>query len=282
VAESLNAAGLHTPQKTRTGEVSWWTAQTLGPMILNPRYAGIRARTIRPKQGRPTWEIVGPAAWPAIVSEDTWRAVADRLSAKDRRTAPAAARALLTGIALCGVCGTDAPATVHQGRNTSGQRIYRCSAHDGHIGRQADPVDEWIGGLVVRRLSMPDARSLLEAGTRPGVEALRTRAMTLRERREGLAALLADGTLSVTSVREQAAALSADLAKVERELTDAGRAKVLGPLVGAENVRTAWESLDTDRQRAVVDALVSVVLLSVGRGARTFRPETVLIEWRTD
>ena len=49
---------------------------------------------------------------------------------------------LLTGIALCGVCG----ATVNAGgRNgptgRKGLRIYRCTASYGHVSRFAEPVE---------------------------------------------------------------------------------------------------------------------------------------------
>jgi site-specific DNA recombinase len=55
---------------------------------------------------------------------------------------------------------------------------------------------------------------------------------------------------------------------------------VLGPLVLAKDVRAVWEALSTDRQRVVIDALMTVRLMPPGRGTRTFRPETVIIEPR--
>lgn len=280
IADALNAAGLPTPQKTRTGDVSWWTAQTLRPALMNPRYAGLRARTIRPETGRPTWEIIGAAAWPSVIAEETWRAVVEKLSDPARANPPGSARALMTGAGLCGVCGIDAAVTVHQGRNREHQRTYRCSVSVGHIARKADPVDEHIGDVVVARLSRPDAVDLLATEERPDTAALRTEAMTLRERLDNLAGLLADGVLTDAAVRRESARLRDSLAEVESRLLDAGRVNVLGPLIGAQDVRAAWEDLDTDRQRAVVDTLMTVVLHPVGRGTRTFRPETIQITWK--
>lgn len=43
----------------------------------------------------------------------------------------------------------------------------------------------------------------------------------------------------------------------------------------AGDVRTVWAVLDPDRQRAVVDALMTVTLHSPGRGRRTFDPYSV-------
>jgi hypothetical protein len=50
-----------------------------------------------------------------------------------------------------------------------------------------------------------------------------------------------------------------------------------GDLVGTEDVRAAWDVLDTERQRGVIDTLMDVVLFPVGRGARHFDPSTIKI-----
>ena len=281
IAKKLNDAGLPTPQLTREGEASWWTSQTIGPVLLNPRYAGLRARSIRPKQGRPYWEHLGvAAAWPAVVSEETWRAVRDALTDPARRT-PGGAVALLTGAGLCGVCGIDTGATVHQGRNNKHQRTYRCSVTLAHIARRADPVDQYIGDVVVERLSRPDATDLLQVDDRPDVAGLREEAVALRERLHQVATEFAeDDTFTPTQLRVMTTRLRERLGAVEAQLVDAGRVDVLGPLIGAADVAAAWEGLGTDRQRAVVNTLMTVVLHQVGRGTRTFRPETVQVIWK--
>lgn len=43
----------------------------------------------------------------------------------------------------------------------------------------------------------------------------------------------------------------------EAAQADAGRVNVLGPLGGSEDVRAAWEALDTDRQRMVIETLMT-------------------------
>ncbi|MDP9459224.1 MAG: recombinase family protein, partial [Actinomycetota bacterium] len=68
---------------------------------------------------------------------------------------------------------------------------------------------------------------------------------------------------------------------IEQEMAAAGGVSVLGDLITAEDVQAAWDRLDLDRRRAVVEALMAITLLPPGRGNRVFRPETVQIEWRT-
>ena len=51
-------------------------------------------------------EVVGSARWPAILAEDTWRGVVAVLDDPGRRTTPGRPpRWLLSGLAVCGVCG---------------------------------------------------------------------------------------------------------------------------------------------------------------------------------
>jgi hypothetical protein len=55
---------------------------------------------------------------------------------------------------------------------------------------------------------------------------------------------------------------------------------VLTPLVAAENAAAVWESLDQSRQRAVIRTLMTITVLSPGKGARqAFDPATVHITW---
>jgi hypothetical protein len=76
--------------------------------------------------------------------------------------------------------------------------------------------------------------------------------------------------------KEKSTALS-KIASIDAKMADAGRVNVLGDLVHAKDVRAVWEALSVDRQRVVIDALMIIKIMPPGRGARTFRPETVII-----
>ncbi|MCA1674310.1 MAG: hypothetical protein LC799_19685 [Actinobacteria bacterium] len=149
-----------------------------------------------------------------------------------------------------------------------------------------DRVDDFVARLVIARLRRDDARELLTApdSCRPDVPALRGEAMALRARIDAAAGEFADDhTVTPTQLRTITGRLRARLADVEAALADAGRVDVLGPLLDAESPAAAWAAMDTDRRRGVVDTLFSEIrLLLPGRGVRTFRPETVRLEWRTD
>jgi site-specific DNA recombinase len=289
IAAEWNASGLFTPQPRRDGTASPWSSQTVRPVLLNPRYAGLRShvpeslrdsKKIDPRLAR-IEGIVGSAAWAGLVSEETYRAVVALLTNPMRRRPAHSGRGLLTGVALCGVCG----ATVHRGGATSPRGkgsypMYRCSGSTGHVGRAAAPVEEYVSDVIIARLERPDAMDLLIDEKRPDTLALRREAQALRSRLDGLASLLAEGVLTEAGVRRESVKLRTKLQDVEAAQGRAGRLNILGDLVGAPNVRDAWDRYSVDRQRVVIETLAHIVLLPPGRGVRTFRPETVIIEPR--
>lgn len=290
IAKEWNAKGLLTPQLTREGEPSRWTGQTVRPVLLNPRYAGLRHHvdertraTMNPVKAR-LQNIVGAAQWPAIVDQATWEAVRVILTNPDRANPARSERRLLTGIAHCGgrtEAGEECGAMVHGGANPQHQPTYRCSVAYGHIGRRSEPVDEFVSEYAIAFLSRPDAVDLLVDDDQPDVDALRTELSTLRTRLEEQAREHALGNITTLQLRAGTDVLRRRIEQVDGALGDLAQVSILGPLVHAADVREAWDALDAERQRAVIDRVMVVTLLPVGRGTRTFRPETVRIERRT-
>ncbi len=268
IARTWNADGFTPGQPRRDGTPSSWRGDNVRAVLRNPRYAGKRAH----KGG-----IVSEAVWAPLVEESTWQAARALLDAPGRRSGPTSARALLTGLARCGVCG----ATVHAGGAHRGVRGYRCSGAFGHISRRAEPVDDYVSRVMVARLSQPDARDLTHDQQHPDLDALRREAIALRARMDSLAVDFADGALTASQLRAATERLQVKLRDAEAQMADAGRADVLSPLLDGGDVRAAWDALDTARQRAVIDTIAEVAIYSPGRGTRTFRPETVAITWKT-
>jgi len=275
IARDWNGRGLVTTQRTRLGEPSPWTPGSVRSVLSNPRNAAIV--TYRGEE-QPGVE----AEWPALVSVETFRAAAAIFADPSRRHLPRYGKHLLSSLAACGVegCGGHAFAGGNARRGVPG---YRCSASAGHFARMSHPIEEYVIDVVVKRLSRSDARDLL---VKPGedTKALRREALAIERRIEELAGLVADGTFTAAQARSGAERLRSQLADIEERIADAGRVDILGPLVADtdEEVRARWEALDVDRQRAVIDVLMTVTLYPVGRGKRGFRPQTVGIAWKSD
>ena len=269
IARDLNRRGI------RTSMGKEWGATQVRAVLLRARNAGLRGYK---------GDVVGPASWPALVDEGTWRAAVAVLSDASRKTSPGfATKWLLSSLARCGVCGETVSSAGAARTRVDGTRptVYRCRTRK-HVARDAVPVDDLVSRVVVERLSRPDAAALLIDDDAPDAEALRTEAQAVRSRLETLAVEFADGSLTAGQLRTATARLRSRLTNVEAAQAHTSRRPMLGDLVSAADMEAAWNALPFDRKRAVIDTLLTVTIdPEPVRGARRFRPELVRIKWRT-
>lgn len=257
--------------KTATGKR--WHASSVRALLLAGRNAGLREHH---------GTIVGTGTWPAIVEEETWRAVKAKLNDPKRIGRPVGGRTrLLTGIAVCGVCKHPLASSITHG---SGRLTYVCKHNVSKddrcmkVSRAADGVDEMVITAVVLRLSREDA---IELTRRDAIDTdeLRTRRENLRAQQREAAAEFAEGRLSFEFAATADKQLAAQIAELDDQLTDHSQAPVFEGLIGVEDVRTAFEELTLERKRAVIAALVTVTVMPAGRGARKVSPEDVRIKF---
>lgn len=245
-----------------------WGVTQVRRLMLNPRYAGKRIYN---------GEDMGEGEWGPILDQETYGRLEVLLMDPRRRTAPddLNAKYLLSGIAMCHKCGKPLYAAPYKAKGRS-IMVYRCLG--GYcLQRRMEPVDDLITDVMVARLSRPDASKLFVDSDK--LAELRTTATDLRGRRDALAALLADGLLSPTAVREQSAKISRELIAAEASI---GAAEVVNPLagvVGATDVSEAWQALPLAWKKQVIRSLMEVTLLPAGKGVR-FNPEHVSLTWK--
>jgi DNA invertase Pin-like site-specific DNA recombinase len=230
---------------TSTGKA--WQQTSLRNVLLRARNAGLMEHR---------GQVVGPAGWPAILEEDTWRAVVGLLGDPGRRTQTTTARRWLLGnLASCGVCGD-----LVKSSSTSGRTIYKCRS-GGHVVRDAAKTDAFVGDVIVERLRRPDARDLLTPDRRPDTAGLHAHDAALRERLDELGRLFADGAIDGRQLREGTERIRAQRDQLDRQLAAAAAGNVLAGVADHPDPAAAWERLDLDRQRAVVQVLCEVTIL---------------------
>lgn len=260
VARDLNADGVPT---SLGGQ---WSTKTLKQVMLNPRVAG---RVVY------RGEDMG-AMGPAILDAETYDRLRAKLTDPRRKSAPSTSvKYLLSGIALCGRDGCDLNPMLATTNGGERVHVYRCRKC--YATRQRGRVDEVVMAALVARLSRPDAAALLSPEV--DVTELRRKAVELRDRRDGLAALLADGLLSPGAVREQAERLGGQLEDYERQIQAATGSSPLVGVVGADDVGATLAGLPLLQLREIVRTLFDVVILPAGKGVR-FSFEQVDIRWR--
>jgi site-specific DNA recombinase len=248
------------------------------------RHSGIRAILLNPRNAaiRAYWyKEVGPANWPAIVDEETFRAAEALLTDSERRKNHGTARRwLLGGLALCGRCDDGTTVRVnYRERGAAGEpvRVYRCRK-EGHLSREASFCDWRVTERVIARLSRDDARDLLIDDDREDLAELRAQESVLRMRLDQLADDFADGTATHSQFRSGTERLKTRLADLEARMVHVDRAAVLADLVTTQDVRKVWNTIGLDRQRAVIDLLYTVTLLPRGPGRVPATLESVRME----
>lgn len=264
IVADLDARGVTTTLGGR------WQSTQLRRVLGNPRYAGLLVYR---------GEILGKGTWPAIVDEDTFYAARAMLSDPARHKAGPPRRHMLSGIGRCADCGGHLFGVHEKGKGS----LYRCETRK-HVSAKAAPVDALVLAVIAGRLSRPDAIGLLAAPAHAGeASSLRDEDAGLRGRLDGLAEAFAADEIDRRQLAAGSARLNRRLEEIGHKLVDLSGSPVLTDLVTADDVEAELQAMysdDLDRLRAVIAHLASVTLIPAGRGARTFRPETVRVDWK--
>jgi DNA invertase Pin-like site-specific DNA recombinase len=280
IAAWLNEAGVSTPRGGR------WRTETVRVVLANPRNAGWRAmRPVDPATGRREFFHAEPVAkgnWPAVVSDQTWRATVTILKDPARRSSPGnTPRYLLSGIARCGWPGCGAKMFTSQNQ---GVRTLRCSSRR-HVSRRADMIEAFVERQVIGYFAGP-GRNLLPRPEQVDVQGVREEAAALRSRLAGLAGLLADGTLEVDAVRERSRELKARLAVLDGIVAEVARVDVTAPLRAADDPGPVWDGMTLPMRREVLRVACRHIRVLPGRPGQThgvrFHEDTVEVRFVGD
>lgn len=263
-----------------------WTHTALRDVLRRPRNAGLA--TYR-------GEIVGPASWPAIVPEATWRAVCSTLNDPARRTAPGnQPRWIGSGLYVCGVCGRAELRVGMNGGPDKRYRAYRCRMREngrtsGHVLRRADRLDSFVERLIVARLSQPDAVELLDDEP-AGIDTttLHAEQLSVTQRLDDLATAYADGSVTLGQLQTATERLRARQDEIGRDLAAAAQTDPLVGVVGTPDVATLWfgtredrsDGLPLGRRRAILDTLATVTVNRSRQGRNPFDPNTIDVAWK--
>lgn len=263
----VNAAGA----RTTTGKP--FTGTTLRVVLLRARNAAL----IEHKG-----EVIGAAAWPPILDEDTWRAVVGILTDPARITNTGdGSPNLLTGVATCGVCGLAC-----QAGKSRDLTVYRCPQDGRHVARSRNLTDELVREVIVELLRRPEAlRRALSPADGVDLDGTRAEVAALTARLDQLGLDYADGMLTAAQVRTATERLQSRLDDARDRLATAAASTGFEDLAAAPDPGQMFLDAPVDRQRAIVRALADVVILPSPRGRPAgwkpgqpyFRPETIRI-----
>jgi DNA invertase Pin-like site-specific DNA recombinase len=267
-----------------------WAPTALKRALLSPRLRGLRQH-----QG----VVLGPAAWPAILDEETAELVARILTSPDRAITKFTGRSyLLTSILECGGCGAKLYGGVKHFTSDRADRMYSCKGGAGFQGcdrvhQLAEPLEVLIAESVLDALDSPEmAERMRPKADNEQAAVLFDRLQADKARLTLLGDDYGDGTIDKPMFVRQKARLSERIETVGRALDQIAAARTVTSLPPAGQVRTEWEKASTDRRRAIIAAVVEKVLIHpAGSGRRRiwrdpesdfgwgFNPELIEIRW---
>jgi site-specific DNA recombinase len=270
LARWLNSAGIPTSTGKR------WRPGGVRSLLSSARISGQRTHR---------GEIVGPAAWPGIITPQHTAMIRSLLADPERRTNRTPRRYLLASMLRCGNCGT---VLVAHPRN--GVRRYVCKSGAGLLGCgrvsiDAARLEELISEGVLYRLDTPEAAAAL-AGTRNEHEAAWSLAESVA-REEGqldeLAGLYSQRQITAREWIEARKPIEARLKQAKHKHARAQRSGQVEAMIGAGGeLRAKWSGLNLDRQRAVVAAVLNYAIVRpyTAAGPSRFDPDRVEPIWR--
>ena len=225
------------------------------------------------------------------LDEAAWREIRERLGVRPRDRGEAhavrdgSAQHLLSGIALCGVCGARMYRTID--KKAPDGWVYQCrglyqGAPKGHVSRSGVRLEEAVTAQIIARLSLPDAvDAFRERGPEPEeVERAHARKSELRAELKELERDVAAGEVSprMATARER---------QIEEEMTsldEVTRPRLVDPIVkaltsGAPAV--TWGEWTLEQKRSALRALTErIEVPKLGRGRRQVPPEEyVRVVW---
>jgi len=273
VLRDWQARGIVTP----AGNV--WSSTSLRRALLAPRTAGLREYR---------GEVLGPAAWPAILDQTTRKRLVELFARDDRKRQGRPRTYLLSGLATCGRDGCGRPLV---GASAGAKRPkYACKKDFGHHGCgrtwiDAPELEKFVQEMVITALSSPGFVDALQA--RLAVDGdTSALAVQLDADKRALAELTRDRYVRrIIEEPEYLAArreLDARIADAEEALARQPQTRFLVDLPrGEEELRAAWREWGLGvRRRVVRMALRGLVINPPKRGLPRFDPDRVDPDWR--
>ena len=252
-----------------------WRTTTLKAVLASARIAGLREHR---------GVVVGPAVWPAIITEEQLRRIRALMEQKAVSGRRAPRRYVLSGLLRCGRCRN----TLYSAARETTRRYVCLSGPDhGGCGRLtvvAAPVEELIARGVLDRLDTPTLADALASRTAQD-QAMARVALRVAEDKARLDELAVTFGENAITQREWLVArkpIEQRIASNEKRIARASNTDALHGLVGnGQALGRAWDSLNLDRQAAIIRAVLDHAVIFPGvPGARSLDPARVDPFWR--
>jgi DNA invertase Pin-like site-specific DNA recombinase len=243
ICQSWNARSISTVKGCR------WENTTLRQSLTNPRHAGLMAHH---------GEIMGGAAWPAIVERATYERVCAVIVARGARFTGIPHRShLLTRLVVCGRCGEN----LTRGTSREGAAVLSCNVRKASgtgcgLNIRAEPVEHMVTKGTFHYVDNLTLAELAKGGRREDDSvAVEIELAAVEARQEELGEVYAAGKLNLRAFTAASTKLDAAAVRLRKRLADRAGDNPLVPYAGHPGVLAeVWDKLSMERRRAVITA----------------------------
>lgn len=257
-----------------------WQTTAVRQILTSGRIAGLREHH---------GEVIGPAAWPAIIAPAERDRVLARMTARSVTKTRAPRTYLLSGMLRCGRCGNRLFSQARHNNPTNRVRRYVCLKGPDHggCGRLtvvALPVEELLTDAVLTRLDSPQLAEALAGKARvdADVAALAAQLDADQARLDELAVLYAEGAVSAREWITARDPINDRIAQASRDIAAATDTVDVTELAGTgQLLREQWDDLAIDRQQAIIKSVLDHAVITAGTpGSRSLDINRVQPHWR--
>lgn len=235
-----------------------WTNLALRRVLANPLYAGLV---------RHNGKVAGAGSWSPILDEQTHQGLVAFLSDPARRPGSAFERKhMLSGVALCGVCGGQLYAVYPQKRRTV---VYACRPSS-HVARVGPPLDAYVEAALLNYLRGTNIHVLLDDGNKVDIGKLQNERTGLHAQLDELADMYAEGTIDGSQLRRGTSKLRTKLARVDNLLAELAHTNPVAELLkdGPDMLQERWDALSPDLKGKAIQRVMTVTVQRAPRGIR--------------
>jgi site-specific DNA recombinase len=271
----------------------------LRDMLIRPRNAGILAsglpnRSASTSNSTRAYEEIGKAEWPAIVSEEKWRALVamivdpSRMTGQKRET-----KWLGSGIYRCGVptgevdengepvvCGTPLRVAPHGGTRAkpyTRRYLYRCPAR-AHLTSRQDQTDDFVRKTVAIRVRNPKVLEKMQPEGVDLTEDVEERSRLLA-RRAAFEDQAIHGRIEPAQLGRVTAQIESLLKEVDARMAKAVQRAQINPIFTAPDPGEAFLNAPIDMQRAVLSMVMRVEVVPQARRGTKWTSERLRLSY---
>lgn len=257
-----------------------WQTTAVRQILASGRIAGLREHH---------GEVIGPAAWPAIITPAERDRVLARMTTRSLTKTRAPRTYLLSGLLRCGRCGNRLFSQARHNNPTNRVRRYVCLKGPDHggCGRLtvvALPVEELLTDAVLTRLDSPHLANVLagKASVDADVAALSAQLDADTTRLDELAALYAQGAVTAREWITARDPITDRITATRRDIAAATDTTNVTELAGTGHLlRGQWDDLDIDRQQTIIKSVLDHAVIAAGTpGARSLDINRVRPHWK--